>query len=260
MTEKAIDPYLTMHILLSFLRRRASKVLPRPIVRWMGRIRGRPYSIPRGSVDFGDLKRLSPIGRNFGYERGTPVDRYYIEDFLARNANDIRGQVLEAGSNHYTLRFGGTRVERSDVLSIETNSRATIVGDLTQPGTLPEAAFDCIVLTQVLQLIYDLRAGIGRLYSALKPGGVLLVTAPGVSQSNHKPWTWYWTFTAPAIRRLFEDQFGKDAVSVEAHGNVFAACTFLHGIATEELSISDLSVDDADYPIIIAARVIRKDA
>src|SRR5260370_30659883 len=120
-----------MQTLLDFFGRRG--VLPRTIVRWMGWVRGRPYPMPRGSVYFGDLRRLSPIGRNFGYERGTPVDRFYIEDFLARNADDIRGHVLEAGSNHYTLRFGGTRVQRSAVLTIETNSRATLVGYIPQP-------------------------------------------------------------------------------------------------------------------------------
>jgi SAM-dependent methyltransferase len=223
----------------------------------MGWVRTRPDPIPRGTVRFGDLRRLSPISRHFGRERGTPVDRYYIEEFLARNADDIRGHVLEAANNHYSLRFGGARVERSDVLSIEKNPVATIVGDLTQPDVLPEATFDCIVLTQVLQYVYDLRRGIGRLYRALKPGGILLITVPGISQSNHSPWTWYWTFTAPAIDQLVADQFGKNVVSVEAHGNVFAATAFLYGIAIEELSIFDLSQDDPNYPVIITARVVR---
>jgi SAM-dependent methyltransferase len=133
------------------------------------------------------------------------------------------------------------------------------VGDLTQPGTLPNASYDCIVLPQVLQYLFDLRAGIVNLHRALKPGGVLLLTAPALSQCDQEePWTWYWRFTTPAVRRLLEDQFGKEAVSVEAHGNVFAATAFLYGIATEEVSISDLSVDDANYPIVVAARVIRR--
>lgn len=28
---------------------------------------------------FGDLKRLTPFSKNFGYERGGPIDWYYIE-------------------------------------------------------------------------------------------------------------------------------------------------------------------------------------
>ena len=246
-----------MNALIDFLGGCATSVLPPSIARGMRWVQGRPSPIPRGSVHFGDLRRPTPISSHFGSERGTPIDRYYIEEFLARNADDIRGHVLEAGNNLYTLRFGGNRVERSDIISIE-NPLTTIVGDLTQPGILPEAVFDCIVLTQVLQYVYDLRIGIKRLYRALKPGGILLITAPGVSQSNQNEWSWYWTFTVPAIQRLCEVEFGKNAVSVEAHGNVFAATAFLYGIAAEEVSISELSPDDANYPVIVAARAIRR--
>jgi SAM-dependent methyltransferase len=251
-----------MRRLLGAFGRRARKVLPRPIERCLKRVRGGPHPIPIGSLRFGDLKRLSPISCSFGWDRGTPVDRYYIENFLARNAGDIRGHVLEALDDNYTRRFGGTRVERSDIVSVETtNPRATIVGDLVQPDLLPDAAFDCIILTQVLQYIFDLRAAVTTLHRALKPGGVLLVTTPGVSKSEQHQWSWYWGFTAPAVRRLFEDRFGGDTVTVEAHGNVLAATAFLYGIAIEELDMSDLQVEDTSYPIIVAARVVkRKDA
>jgi hypothetical protein len=85
----------------------------------MERISGRRYPIPIGSVCFGDLRRLSPISPSFGWDRGTPVDRYYIENFLARNATDIYGHVLEAENDHYTSRFGGPRVQQSDIVSLK---------------------------------------------------------------------------------------------------------------------------------------------
>ena len=228
----------------------------------MERVRGRPYPIPVGSVSFGDLRRLSPISRGFGWDRGTPIDRYYIESFLARNSADISGRVLEAGNNLYTRRFGDSRVERSDIISVEgRNPHATFVGDLVQAGTLPEAAFDCIVLTQTLQFIFDLRAAMRTLHSALKPGGVLLLTVPGVTKMEDKSWPWYWAFTATAVRLLVEDQFGQDAVSIEVHGNIFAATTFLYGVAVEEIERSELEVSDPDFPVIVAARAVkRKDA
>jgi SAM-dependent methyltransferase len=237
------------------------RVLPRQVMQCIWWIRGRPYRIPKGAVRFGDLKRLSPISDIFGHDRGSPIDRYYIEAFLSQNASDIRGRVLEMDNNLYTLRFGGSRVEQSDVLSIETNNpRATIVGDLEQLITLPEAAFDCIVLTQTLQFVFDVRNGLATLYHALKPGGVLLVTTPGVSKM-HDTWLWYWTFTAAALRRLLENQFGQDAVSVEAHGNVFTATAFLYGLAVDELDPSSLDADDSNYPVVVAARAVkRKDA
>jgi glycosyltransferase involved in cell wall biosynthesis len=255
------SPFSAVRRLLGFIARRAVKVLPSPIGRWIQRIRGRPGRIPVGSVRFGDLKRLSPISNYFGLDRGTPIDRYYIESFLTQNAGDIGGRVLETDNSRYTRRFGGARVERSDVLSTEAdNLNATIVGDLTELVVLPEAVFDCIILTQTLQFIFDVGAALATSHRALKPGGVLLVTVPGVTKV-HDRWPWYWTFTAAAIRRLLEEKFGHDAVSVEAHGNIFSATAFLYGISTEELNVRDLKVDDENYPVVVAARAIkRKDA
>ena len=48
-----------------------------------------------GKVRFGDLKRLTPISPKWGLDRGRPIDRSYIESFLAQHASNIRGRVLE---------------------------------------------------------------------------------------------------------------------------------------------------------------------
>jgi SAM-dependent methyltransferase len=226
-----------------------------------------PLQIPLGSVRFGDLKRPSPLSRDWGYDRGTPVARYYIENFLGQHAGDVRGRVLELASNDYTTRFGGIHVEQSDVLAVETtNPNATIVGDLAHEETLPRAAFDCIIFTQALQYIYDARRGLEMLYRALKPGGVLLTTVPGIGPMGDHPgypekpdrWPWYWIFTLAALRRLMEDRFGEDAVAAEAHGNIFTATAFLYGLAFEELDSSDLEVDDPRFPVTIASRAIKR--
>src|SRR5712692_10390618 len=143
---------------IRFLGHLARKVL---VGRQIAQLCGRPEWFPLGSVRFGDLKRLSPFSRCWGLDRGTPVDRYYIERFLTENADDIRGRVLEIGDNAYTLRFGGARVGQSDILHVDaSNPRATFVGDLTRLEVLPEAVFDCIVLTQTLHLLYDMRAAV----------------------------------------------------------------------------------------------------
>ena len=223
--------------------------------------------IPIGTVRFGDLRRLSPIGRDFGYDRGTPVDRYYIEGFLARNASDIRGRVLEVASNTYTKRFGGNRIAQSDVLSVDPADRnATIIGDIAQPNTLPDSIFDCIIFTQTLHYVYDVRIAIEMLYRALRPGGILLATTPGILPMGDRPshpekpdrWPWYWIFTPASLRRLLEDRFGPHDVMVESHGNIFAATAFLYGLAVEELQVSDLNVDDPRYPVTIAGRANKR--
>src|SRR5690242_583275 len=69
-------------------------------------------------VDLGNLRSTEPISEVSGYDRGLPIDRYYIERFLNQNADLISGAVLEIGDDAYTRRFGGSRVTRSDVMNI----------------------------------------------------------------------------------------------------------------------------------------------
>jgi glycosyltransferase involved in cell wall biosynthesis len=210
-----------------------------------------------GAVRLGDLDRLEPIDGDFGFGRGTPIDRYYIESFLARNAADIFGRVLEIGDNAYTLRFGGTRVTRSDVLHVRDDvPGVTIVGNLAVATSLPPDTFDCLVITQTLHLIYDMRAAVRAMHRALKPGGAALVTVPGISPIDRGEWKsdWYWSLTPVSARRLFGEAFGDDAVTIESHGNVFAAIVFLEGLALEEIDRRKLDVVDEAYPVAVTIR------
>lgn len=212
----------------------------------------------RHRVRWGTLRRTTPLSRQFGYDRGTPVDRYYIEGFLARHAADVRGRVLEVKDSGYTRRFGGPRVTQADVLDIDArNSNATIVADLACGVEIPSDTFDCIILTQVLQFPYDVPAAVATLHRILRPGGVLLLTVPGISQVAYQELgaTWHWAFTEASVTRLLGDRFAPANAVVELHGNVLAATALLQGVAYEELSRRELDVRDPDYQVIIAARV-----
>ena len=131
---------------------------------------------------FGTLRRTTPLSDHWGYDRGTPIDRFYIESFLQEHRKDIRGRVLEIKDSTYTDRFGRDVTQR-DVLDIDpTNPRATIVADLAAANAIPADQFDCFVLTQTLQFIYDTRAAVASAYRLLRPGGVLLATVPAISR------------------------------------------------------------------------------
>jgi ubiquinone/menaquinone biosynthesis C-methylase UbiE len=138
-------------------------------------------------------------------------------------------------------------------------STATIVGDLAQPGTLPTEAFDCLVVTQTLHLVFDMRAAVVEMHRALKRGGVLLLTVPGISPIDRGEWrqTWFWSLTRNAAVRLFSEVFGAENVVVEQFGNVFAANAFLQGLALEEVDESRLDVTDEAFPVIVAVRARR---
>jgi SAM-dependent methyltransferase len=214
-----------------------------------------------GAVEFGQLRRLRPISANFGFDRGKPLDRRYIEDFLSRNPEDIKGRVLEVGDNAYTIQFGGDRVTRSDILHPDTsNPRATLVGDLAEGHNFPFQAFDCIVLTQTLHFIFDMRKAVATLHRMLKPGGVLLITVPGISCIEHDGnWPPLWTLSPTALRCLLNERFGEANVRVTAYGNVLAAVSFLHGLAESELRPTELDTHDPEYPVTVAARAVRLD-
>lgn len=210
---------------------------------------------------WGGLRRLTPISRVFGFDRGQPIDRRYIEAFLQKHAADIQGRVLEVAESIYTRKFGGDRVSRSDVLHATTgNDQATLVGDLATGQGVPRDAFDCIVLTQVIPFIYEARASVANCHAALKPGGVLLATFPGISQISRYDmdrWGDYWRFTDASARRLFGDVFGEENVAVETHGNVLVATAFLHGLAEHELRAEELDYHDPDYQVLITVRATR---
>jgi glycosyltransferase involved in cell wall biosynthesis/SAM-dependent methyltransferase len=223
-----------------------------------------PRAPPVGAVDFGSLRRLMPVSRIFGFDRGVPIDRYYIERFLADHATDIRGNVLEIGDSSYTRRFGGDRVTRSDVLhAVDGNPQATLVADLTCADHLPSAAFDCIICTQTLMFIFDIRAALQALCRMLKPQGVLLVTVAGVSHqiSRHDMDRWgdYWRFTSLSVRLLFEEIFPPTNIAVRAEGNVLAAMAFLHGLVVDDLRQEELDHCDPDYEVSIGVRAVKPD-
>jgi SAM-dependent methyltransferase len=209
---------------------------------------------------------LVPISRSFGFDRGLPIDRYYIEDFLRRHgtaagyaAGDIRGRVLEVGDDTYTRRFGAA--DQIDVLHVDDqNPVATIVGDLTDAPELPSDAFDCVICTQTLHVIYDFRTALATIERVLKPGGVALVTLPGLTPTcrpDRDMWGDYWRFTSLSARRVFEEVFPSENIRVEAFGSLPAAIGFLHGLASSDLRPDELSVRDPDYEVLLAVRAVK---
>jgi hypothetical protein len=76
------------------------------------------YRTPPNRINFGSLRRLTPVSNVFGYDRGSPIDRYYIESFLSQHSDSIQGRVLEVGDDSYSRKFGGRKVSHQDVLHV----------------------------------------------------------------------------------------------------------------------------------------------
>lgn len=208
------------------------------------------------------LRTVYPIRRDFGWQAGQPIDRYYTENiFLSRYADDVHGHVLEVGDGRYTKRFGGAKVSKSDVLNVKPgNIDTTIVADLTAADHIPSNTFDCAILTFTLQFVYDVKSALYTLHRILKPGGVVLVVVPGISQIaryDDDNWGDYWKFTSRSVRMLFEECFRSELTTIQAHGNVLSTLASLHGLISSELTREELNHQDKDYELVITVRAVK---
>jgi len=215
----------------------------------------------RRPPDLGDLRRVTPLDPNWGFERGTPIDRVYVEQFIGAHAADIHGRVLEIAAPDYTTRFG-RGVERVDILmATEGTTQATIVGDLTDAPQIPSGSFDCAIVTQTLQFVYDVRAALATLHRVLAPGGVLLATVPGItkiSPPEDEQYGEWWHFTARSARRLAEEAFAEGNVETRSYGNVLSAAGFLYGLAASDLKPEELAAHDRLYEVTVGLRAVKQ--
>jgi SAM-dependent methyltransferase len=225
-------------LLLPFVRRWARR-LRRPRIRW------------------GSLRRTEPLSADYGFDRGLPVDRFYIEGFLARHAEDVRGRVLEVCDATYTRRFGADRVDESDVLDVdERNSEATLVADLSELGSLPAARFDCVILTQTLQYVARPEAALRNVWQSLAPGGTALITVPCLGRIDPELSAIdRWRFTDRGVETLLARACPGAELDVSGRGNVLVGVAFQMGLATQELRRSELEHDDDHFPLVVCARV-----
>ena len=214
----------------------------------------------RDGIDWGDLRRTDPTSREWGYDRGEPLDRYYIDAFLAGHSSEIRGGVLEVQEDDFTRRFGGPRVTASDVVDLdESNPRATVVADLRHATPLRDAAYDCIILTQTLHVIDDMGAVLRECHRLLKPGGVLLATMPCASRVclEYGEEGDLWRMTPGGAGALVERVFGPGHVQCRPYGNVLANVGFLTGAAAHELRESELDILDPYFPALVGMRAAK---
>jgi len=226
------------------------------LLRWSPLQKTRRFIKP---ASMGDLRSTKPVSAVWGLDQGTPVDSYYVEQFLETHKNDISGQVVEGISSQFTQRYGHN-VQKRDILDIDKdNSKATIITDLAAADNVEPNLFDCFIFPQRLHLIYDMEAALHHARRILRPGGVLLATVPTISKINSKSKVRddYWRLTASSCQRMFGDVFGTDNITVHSYGNVLTSITNLAGIVQEQLTEEDLNDHDEYFPVVIGIRAVK---
>ncbi len=204
------------------------------------------------------LEETEPVSRVFGFDRGTPIDRYYIDRFIERNESDINDRngifrILEIGEDIYSRKMMADlsyKDVRYDILNYQKGE------DLTDINTLRENYYDLFICTQTFNFIYDVKKAIEGAYYTIKPKGILLATVAGVitpvSRYDMDRWGHYWGFTDLSIRKMMADVFGEENVKVITYGNALASTAFVQGIALEDIDDPALLDNtDRDYQILI---------
>lgn len=191
-----------------------------------------------------------PLSQVHGFDRGTPIDRFYISTFLTEHAALIHGDVAEFKDARYASEFGRANVATVTIIDVdERNPLASLIADVTKPQSLPSASFDCILCTQAIQFFRNPASAIRNFWQSLRNGGFLLLTAPALGrQSVSMANTDYWRITPPGIRLLFEEWEG--IVKIAEYGNLRACLGMLIGEAAEEVDADALATRDPAFPLL----------
>ena len=198
---------------------------------------------------WGNLRRTSPISPSYGFERGTPIDRFYVDRFLSARRALITGRVLEIQTTDHIRRYG-MDVAKADTLDINPAFNPTYCCDLARADIVPTGQYDCFLLPNTVCCVRDLDAALGHARRIVRPGGVILVTAPGFVPLTPDV-TEYWLASADGWRVIAGRVWPDCDVSIATHGNCLAALAAMHGIAVEELTAQELELTDPRYPVMV---------
>jgi SAM-dependent methyltransferase len=206
-------------------------------------IRGLP--IPR----WGNLRRVRPFSQNFGFDRGTPVDRFYLHRFFEANRAAITGRVLEVQVPSYTRTYGHD-VQTAHTVDIDPRFNATYTCDLADAAQIPSDSYDCFLAPQTLQHVSDLDGVLKTMLRAVKPGGYILASAPALlplipDGDDH------WRLTPTGWKNTLSRAWPGHQLTVEGHGNCLSAIAAMHGLALEELTDDELTARDPRYPVLV---------
>lgn len=204
---------------------------------------------------FCSRRLILPCTRNFGFEQGTPLGRYYIDAFLKKHATRVHGRCLEFGEARYKDVF--PNASDYTILSAFDGPDVDLVGDIHNPPTEWIDTFDSIICTQVFEHLQDPDIAATAIYRLLRAEGVLLLTVPFFNHVHGSP-SDYFRYTDEGIRRVLE-RAGFTIEFIESGGNFLVSMGALMGFPSEVFSQTELDAKDKDYPYTILV-LARKDA
>jgi SAM-dependent methyltransferase len=198
---------------------------------------------------WGNLRRVTPISATYGFERGTPVDRYYVDRFFTAHRDVIRGRVLEIQTRDHIRRYG-TDVIAADTLDINPAFQPTYCCDLAHADAVLSGSYDCFLLPNTLCFLRDLDGALREARRIVRPGGAILATVPGFVPLTPDVKD-YWHASADGWRVVADRVWNDCETTIDTHGNCLAAAAAMYGITVEELTARELDVNDPRYPVLV---------
>lgn len=200
----------------------------------------------KNSLDWGDFRRKVPICQAFGLTRGTPVDRYYLRQFIEEIQEQVNGKILEVGGtpkdkDFYQLNQGSSY----QILNLEAGSGVDIVGDIHNPSVMEPESLDSVIIFNVLEHCYAPWIAVENIHKWLKSGGKCFAMVPNGIRVHATPVD-YWRPLPDGMNFLFRN-FSQQKLYV--YGNPISVIASYHGIAAEELSEEELNTFHPDYPV-----------
>jgi SAM-dependent methyltransferase len=245
------EPGSPSHPTAAALRDRARALLGR-----RGTVVARSVLRGLGLPRWGNLRRTEPFSRQFGFDRGTPVDRHYLHRFLEAERPRITGDVLEIQGDGHTRRFGQA-LRATHTVDINPEFAATYTCDLAlADGIIPSDRYDAFLLPNTLCVLRDIEGCLRQALRVVRPGGVVLATTSTFVPLN--PGTPdYWRLTPDGWQELAARVWAGHAVTIEGHGNCLASVAAMLGLAAEELTEPELDLHDPLYPVLVTLKVVK---
>jgi SAM-dependent methyltransferase len=211
---------------------------------------------PFGTVELGDFSRAQPLCPDYGYSRGTPIDRFYLGQFVAEIRDLVLGATLEIGGRRTNKdRYGFGRVTEYVTMDIHKHAQVDVIGDAHHSETHPPERFNSIVLFNVLEHCQEPWIVVNNLYRWLKVGGLAFCVVPNAQRVHGDPKD-YWRILPDAFSSLFK-RFA--IIKLKTYGNLLTVHSSLSGIAAEELTPESLEANNSDYPVMTCIVAQKKD-
>ena len=207
------------------------------------------------------LRSIKKHSEKFGFDRGTPIDRYYIDHFLKNlNLENNFNRSLEFGEILYSDSF---KVKEKYFLShpeYETRDIASnqILFDLNSEHSYEGTKFDLILSTNVINFTKNPFVSIKHHIDMLNSRGTLVLTVSAsmpISKFDAERWGDYWRFTPDGLNQLLRTL--NCEYHIKSFGSFVTSIAFLCGLSAEEIDATDLNKNDDSYPIVVMA-IIKK--